>query len=173
MKVTLSAEIRELLNSEAGRAQLRALLINEAGAGEDKARWKRGTQAIWDAVQELSPWCESNDMEWWDEILCGLHGVKQEMERLRGLVKRNGIATRNEITSPLPQEQQPPGTVLPFPTNSYWWWCFDDESQLWCPQFVGDLELFRKEVESQWLGDGRWIECITVQLSRPPGRGVK
>jgi hypothetical protein len=43
----------------------------------------KGTEAIWNAVQELSPWSESNDMEWSDEILCGLFGAKVERDQLR------------------------------------------------------------------------------------------
>lgn len=53
-----------------------------------------GEKAIWDAVQALSPWCESSDMEWCDEILCGLHGVRQRIEHLER--ERDALAAHDE-----------------------------------------------------------------------------
>jgi hypothetical protein len=43
-----------------------------------KAR-EAGDVAIWNALQAMAPWAESNDMDWADEILCGLSFVAEEM----------------------------------------------------------------------------------------------
>ena len=63
-------------------------LDNAQLADEDEKYRAEGEKAIWDAVQELSPWTESNDMEWADEILCGLAGVKQRVEEAEGNISR-------------------------------------------------------------------------------------
>src|SRR3954471_23598604 len=56
----------ELVNADFARTLEREL--NQAKRRELENT--KGTEAIWNAVQKLSPWCESNDMEWADEILC-------------------------------------------------------------------------------------------------------
>ncbi len=57
---------------------------------------KDGSIAIWNAVQKLSPWSESNDMPWEEEILCGLYGAQrdrdemtEELESLRKKLQMN------------------------------------------------------------------------------------
>lgn len=44
-----------------------------------EAESNKGTEAIWNALQEIAPWAESNDMDWADEILCGITGVKEAL----------------------------------------------------------------------------------------------
>lgn len=39
-----------------------------------------GTGLIWDELQKIAPWAESNDMDWCDEILCGINIAGQHME---------------------------------------------------------------------------------------------
>ena len=40
-----------------------------------------GEIAIWNIVQSMSPWAKSNDMEWADEIICGLDGIEQKLRQ--------------------------------------------------------------------------------------------
>lgn len=35
-------------------------------------------QAVWTYLQSVSPWSESNDMDWSDEIICGIDILKQD-----------------------------------------------------------------------------------------------
>lgn len=45
---------------------------------EDEA----GHEFVWNMVQKLSPWSESNDMPWSEEIACGLRGVESVIAAL-------------------------------------------------------------------------------------------
>lgn len=47
-----------------------------AGSAE-LARCARQMSAVWKGVQAVSPWSESNDMEWADEVLTGVHLLVQ------------------------------------------------------------------------------------------------
>lgn len=55
----------------------------------------KGHGAIWDAVQKLSPWHESNDMPWCDEILCGLSGALRDKEETGKEVERLKTEVKN------------------------------------------------------------------------------
>ena len=56
-------------------------------ADQQLTRDAEGDQQIWNAVQSMCPWNESDDMDWCDEIMCGLAGVKEELDTLRGLYR--------------------------------------------------------------------------------------
>jgi hypothetical protein len=54
----------------------------------EKESWQADAKLIWDKLQALAPWCESNDMEWIDEIICGFSGVEQNIEQLTAECER-------------------------------------------------------------------------------------
>jgi hypothetical protein len=37
-------------------------------------------QAVWDYLKRVSPWAESNDMDWADEIICGISLLQERAE---------------------------------------------------------------------------------------------
>lgn len=53
----------------------------KAEAERDALRTDRKT--LWDFVQKVSPWSESNDMPWIDEVMCGISLLAQERDALR------------------------------------------------------------------------------------------
>jgi len=66
--------------------------------------------------------------------------------------------SKTMIPAKLPTEDQPSGEILKLPTSLGWWWCFDDESELWCPFNITELDAALREIEYQKIGDGRWIK---------------
>jgi hypothetical protein len=70
---------------------------------------RRGAEAIWNAVQQLSPWFESNEMDWHDEILCGLHGVASRIDELtteRDALTRQLAEREKELADNLAREER-------------------------------------------------------------------
>lgn len=47
-----------------------------------------GSNLIWDELQKIAPWADSNDMDWCDEILCGIAFAAQKMEVAAEEMKR-------------------------------------------------------------------------------------
>lgn len=45
---------------------------------------------LWDWLQKISPWSDSSDMEWADEIDCGMHGVEGVITDLRAQLAISG-----------------------------------------------------------------------------------
>lgn len=41
-------------------------------------------KAVWDYLQRVSPWSESSDMDWADEIICGIGGLERRIAELEG-----------------------------------------------------------------------------------------
>ena len=72
-----------------------------------------GCKSIWNELQELSPWCESSDMPWSDEILVGLAGVRDRIERLEQdniLLRQENALLKKDWYNPKSKEQTEPNT---------------------------------------------------------------
>lgn len=60
-------------------AELHSLRTRVKELEEDKAYRSREMGVVWAMVQAISPWRESNDMNWSDEISCGLRALEERL----------------------------------------------------------------------------------------------
>lgn len=55
----------------------------EGATDTEIVRLRAEMRAVWDHVQAISPWSESNDMRWSDEISCGLRALETQIADLQ------------------------------------------------------------------------------------------
>lgn len=61
--------------------QARATLAAHIAEQDAEIAHMRTQQAaVWRYLQSVSPWSESNDMDWADEIICGIDGLRAALE---------------------------------------------------------------------------------------------
>lgn len=57
-------------------------------------------KAVWDYLQRVSPWSESNDMDWADEIICGIGGLERRIAELEGNPPTLSLTPDGRIVDP-------------------------------------------------------------------------
>lgn len=58
-----------------------------AQALEFLGEFHTNNELIWRELQRLSPWGESNDMDWIDEIMCGFGGVETRLTEMQAALE--------------------------------------------------------------------------------------